>query len=129
VFVELFFILSSLWLNQYYYVFGFLLLVWIILIITCAEITIVLCYFQLCSENYHWWWRSFLTSGSSAFYVYLYSTYYYFTKVNALYFLTGVLYFTYMALISFGFFLLTGVVGYFSCFWFICKIYASIKVD
>jgi transmembrane 9 superfamily protein 2/4 len=129
VFVELFFILSSLWLNQYYYVFGFLLLVWIILIITCAEITIVLCYFQLCSENYHWWWRSFLTSGSSAFYVYLYSTYYYFTKVNALYFLTGVLYFTYMFLISFGFFLLTGVVGYFSCFWFICKIYASIKVD
>lgn len=21
----------------------------------CAEITIVLCYFQLCSEDYHWW--------------------------------------------------------------------------
>ena len=129
VFVELFFILSSLWLNQYYYVFGFLLLVWIILIITCAEITIVLCYFQLCSENYHWWWRSFLTSGSSAFYVFLYSTYYYYSKVNALYFLTSILYFSYMFLISFAFFLLTGVVGYMSCFWFICKIYASIKVD
>lgn len=31
VFVELFFILSSMWLDQYYYVFGFLLLVFILL--------------------------------------------------------------------------------------------------
>ena len=34
-------------LSQYYYVFGFLLLVLVILIITCAEITIVMCYFQV----------------------------------------------------------------------------------
>jgi hypothetical protein len=30
--------------------FGFLFLVFLILIVTCAEITIVMCYFQLCSE-------------------------------------------------------------------------------
>lgn len=72
VFVELFFILSSIWLDQYYYVFGFLLLVFAILMITCAEITIVLCYFQLCGEDYHWWWRSVFTSGSSALYLFLY---------------------------------------------------------
>lgn len=41
---------------QFYYLFGFLFLVFIILIITCAEITIVLCYFQLCSEDYNWWY-------------------------------------------------------------------------
>merc|ERR1712167_465948 len=69
-FVEFFFILSSMWMNQYYYVFGFTLLVFLILIITCAEITVVLCYFQLCSEDYHWWWRAFLTSGSTALYVF-----------------------------------------------------------
>ena len=55
--------------SQFYYVFGFLLLVFIILIITCAEITVVMCYFQLCAEDYHWWWRAFLTSGSSAGYM------------------------------------------------------------
>ena len=38
------------WQHQFYYLFGFLALVFLILIITCAEITIVLCYFQLCSE-------------------------------------------------------------------------------
>ena len=43
VFIELFFILTSMWLHQFYYLFGFLCLVFVILIITCAEITIVLC--------------------------------------------------------------------------------------
>lgn len=58
VFIELFFILTSMWLHQFYYLFGFLCLVFVILIITCAEITIVLCYFQLCSEDYRWWYVS-----------------------------------------------------------------------
>ena len=53
-FVELFFIMSSIWMDQYYYVFGFLLLAYVILLVTCAEITIVLCYFQLCAEDYRY---------------------------------------------------------------------------
>ena len=52
VFIELFFILTSIWLHKFYYIFGFLTLVFAILIVTCMEITIVLCYFQLCSEDY-----------------------------------------------------------------------------
>ena len=40
--------------HQIYYVFGFLMIVLFILIATCAEITIVMCYFQLCNEDYHW---------------------------------------------------------------------------
>ena len=62
--VELFFIMSALWLHQIYYIFGFLFLVMIVLVATCAEISILLCYFQLCSEDYRWWWRSFMTSGT-----------------------------------------------------------------
>merc|ERR1719158_1034486 len=65
VFTELFFIMSSIWQHQFYYLFGFLVLVLIILIITCAEISIALTYFQLTSEDYRWW-RSFLASGCSA---------------------------------------------------------------
>src|SRR3546814_17043981 len=76
-FVELFFIMSSLWMDQYYYVFGILFLVYVILVVTCAEITIVLCYFQLCAEAYNWWWSSFLASGSTALSVSLSSTLYF----------------------------------------------------
>jgi transmembrane 9 superfamily protein 2/4 len=127
-FVELFFILSSLWMDQYYYVFGFLLLVFVILVITCAEITMVLIYFQLCSEDYRWWWRSFLTSGATALYVLLYSAFY-FSKLESNLAITYILYFSYMSMLCLGMFLLTGVIGYLSALWFTKKIYASIKVD
>ncbi|CAN4115493.1 unnamed protein product [Withania somnifera] len=82
VFIELFFILTSIWLNQFYYIFGFLFLVFLILIITCAEITMVLCYFQLWSEDYYWWWRAYLNAGSSALYFFLYSVFYFFSKLK-----------------------------------------------
>ncbi|THU54794.1 hypothetical protein C4D60_Mb10t28910 [Musa balbisiana] len=93
VFIELFFILTSIWLNQFYYIFGFLFIVFVILIVTCAEITIVLCYFQLCSEDYHWWWRAYLTAGSSALYLFAYSVFYFFTKLEITKVVSGILYF------------------------------------
>ncbi|RHX96837.1 hypothetical protein DYB25_007932 [Aphanomyces astaci] len=129
VFIELFFIMSALWLHQIYYVFGFLFVVLVILVATCAEVTIVMCYFQLCAEDYHWWWRSFLTSGSAALYLYLYSFLYFFSKLNITEVVSAFVYFGYMAMISLTFFFLTGTVGYFACFWFVRKIYASIKID
>merc|ERR1712167_513506 len=64
--VELFFVMSAIWLHQIYYIFGFLFLVSMILVATCAEITILLCYFQLCNEDYAWWWRSVMSSGACA---------------------------------------------------------------
>lgn len=127
-FVELFFIMSSLWMDQYYYVFGILFLVYVILVVTCAEITIVLCYFQLCAEDYNWWWRSFLASGSTALYVFLYSAFY-FSKLEPSLFVTYVLYFGYMGIICLGLFLLTGCIGFLACLWFTRTIYGSIKVD
>ncbi|KAG2585651.1 hypothetical protein PVAP13_6KG404600 [Panicum virgatum] len=129
VFIELFFILTSIWLHQFYYIFGFLFLVFIILIITCAEITIVLCYFQLCSEDYNWWWRSYLTSGSSAIYLFLYAGFYFFTKLQITKLVSGILYFGYMLLASFAFFVLTGTIGFCACFWFTRLIYSSVKID
>ncbi len=129
VFIELFFILTSIWLNQFYYIFGFLFIVFIILLITCAEITIVLCYFQLCSEDYLWWWRAYLTSGSSALYLFLYATFYFFTKLEITKFVSGALYFGYMLIVSYAFFVLTGTIGFYACFWFTRLIYSSVKID
>ncbi|KAJ4820755.1 Transmembrane 9 superfamily member [Rhynchospora pubera] len=129
VFIELFFILTSVWLNQFYYIFGFLFIVFIILLITCAEITIVLCYFQLCSEDYNWWWRAYLTAGSSALYLFAYSVFYFFTKLEITKFVSGILYFGYMLIVSYAFFVLTGTIGFYACLWFVRKIYASVKID
>ena len=129
VFIELFFILSSIWLHQYYYVFGFLLLVLLILIITCAEITIVMCYFQLCAEDYHWWWRSFLTAGCSGLYLFAYSIVYMFTKMNMARGVSILLYVGYMLIASYSFFTLTGTVGFLACWFFVRAIYGAVKVE
>jgi hypothetical protein len=99
VFIELFFILTSVWLHQFYYLFGFIALVFVILCITCAEITIVLCYFQLCSEDYNWWWRAYFTSGSSALYLLAYSAFYFYSKLDITKFVPMLLYFGYMLMV------------------------------
>ncbi len=129
IFIELFFIMTSVWLQRFYYVFGFHALVLVILLITCAEISIVLCYFQLCNEDYHWWWRSFLTAGSSGFYLFAYSIMYFFTQLDIAGFIPTLIYFTYMLVFAALFFLVTGTIGFFSCHWFVWTIYSAIKVD
>ncbi|XP_051159040.1 transmembrane 9 superfamily member 2 isoform X2 [Leptopilina boulardi] len=129
IFIQLFFILNSLWSNQMYYMFGFLFLVFLILIITCSETTILLCYFHLCAEDYQWWWRSFLTSGFTAFYLLIYCIHYFMTKLNIEDAISTFLYFGYTFIIVFLFFLLTGSIGFFACFWFVRKIYSVVKVD
>lgn len=129
IFIQLFFILNSLWSNQMYYMFGFLFLVFIILVITCSETTILLCYFHLCAEDHAWWWRSFLTSGFAAFYLFIYCVHYFISKMSISGFVSTLLYFGYTSIMVFLFFLLTGTVGFFACFWFVRRIYSSVKVD
>jgi len=128
IFIELFFILNSIWQHQFYYMFGFLFVVFFILILTSADITIVMCYFQLCSEDYHWWWRAYLTAGASAFYMLLYAIYYssslQITKVVSYF-----LYFGYTLIMCFAFFVITGTIGFYACWFFVRTIYANVKVD
>lgn len=129
VFTELFFIMSSIWQHQFYYLFGFLMLVIIILVVTCAEISISLTYFQLTSEDYNWWWRSFFSSASSACYIFLYSCLYYYTRMQISFYVGAMLYFGYMFIISYTFALITGSIGFVSTFIFVRAIYGSIKID
>ena len=54
IYIELYFIFNSIWFHRIYYVFGFLFLVFVILVVTVSEITILMAYFHLCTEDYHW---------------------------------------------------------------------------
>ncbi|OWF36318.1 transmembrane 9 superfamily member 4-like [Mizuhopecten yessoensis] len=129
MFIELFFIFTAIWENQFYYLFGFLFLVFVILVISVSQISIVMVYFQLCGEDYHWWWRSFIVSGGSAIYVLAYSLFYFVTKLEITEFIPTLLYFGYTFLMVFTFWLLTGAIGFFAAYLFIRKIYGAIKID
>jgi transmembrane 9 superfamily protein 2/4 len=128
-YVELFFIMTSLWMDQFYYVFGFTLIVYLILIVTCAEVTVLLVYYQLCAENHRWWWYSFLSSGSVALYTLVYSIFWFKALEPSRMVMTYLLYFGYMFLISFSMLLVFGTVGSLTSLWFVRKIFGTIKVD
>mmetsp|Transcript_2653 Transcript_2653/g.9319 ORF Transcript_2653/g.9319 Transcript_2653/m.9319 type:complete len:119 (-) Transcript_2653:933-1289(-) len=117
------------WHHQVYYVFGILSVVFLLLILTCAEVAILVCYFHLCAEDYRWWWRSFFTGGACAVYVFLYSAWYFFANLEISKLVPSIMYFAYMGLLSFGFFVATGTVGFVACFSFVRVIYGSVKID
>ncbi|TVY25863.1 Transmembrane 9 superfamily member, partial [Lachnellula hyalina] len=125
IFIELLFVFQSVWQDKsgYYYVFGFLSVVSIILILTIAEVTIVTIYIKLCSEDYNWWWHSFLVGGGSAVWVFLYCVWYYLTKLHIEGFVSGLLFFSYsfMACVVYG--LLCGTVGFLTAYAFVRRIY------
>ncbi|KAI0016384.1 Nonaspanin [Xylariomycetidae sp. FL0641] len=129
IFVELYFIMSSIWFSKIYYMFGFLFLCYGLMIMTCAAVTVLMVYFLLCAENYHWQWRSFLAAGMSAGYIFANALIYLISKLSLTSVSGTVLYIGYSALLSFLFFILTGSIGFFSSWWFVQKIYGSIKID
>ncbi|KAI7856696.1 Endomembrane protein 70-domain-containing protein [Circinella umbellata] len=82
----------GIWFHRIYYGIGFLFLAFGVLLLTCSQVTILMCY--------HWSWRAFLTAGACGAYVFLYSILYYLIKVNINSFTSTVLYFDYSAIIS-----------------------------
>mmetsp|Transcript_54197 Transcript_54197/g.61706 ORF Transcript_54197/g.61706 Transcript_54197/m.61706 type:complete len:729 (-) Transcript_54197:77-2263(-) len=127
--IELFFIMSALWLHQIYYMMGFLLVVLLILGATCAEVSIVMTYLQLCAEDHRWWWKSFFNCASAGFYLFLYSLWFLMSRLDLVGVLPVVVYITYMGMISFCFGLFCGSLGVLCSFFFIRNIYGALKVD
>jgi transmembrane 9 superfamily protein 2/4 len=128
-YVELFFIMTSLWMDQYYYVFGFTLAVYFILLVTSAEVTTLIVYYQLVGENHRWWWLAMFSSGSVSMYIFLYSIVWFQSLDPSKLWFTYILYFGYMLLFCFTVFIVTSTVGVLSSLWFVRKMFGSIKVD
>lgn len=127
--IELFFIMSALWLHQIYYVMGFLLAVLLILAATCAQVSIVMTYLQLCSEDHRWWWKSFFNCASAGGYLFLYSIWFLISRLDLVGLLPLVVYLTYMSMISLLFAIFCGSVGFICAFQFNRTIYGALKVD
>ncbi|KAJ7960212.1 Transmembrane 9 superfamily member [Quillaja saponaria] len=130
LFIELFFILSSIWLGRFYYVFGFLLVVLLLLVIVCAEVSVVLTYMHLCVEDWQWWWKAFFASGSVALYVFLYSINYLVFDLQSLSGpVSAFLYLGYSLLMAIAIMLSTGTIGFLMSFYFVHYLFSSVKID
>ncbi|MBA0617836.1 hypothetical protein Godav_027253 [Gossypium davidsonii] len=130
LFIELFFILSSIWLGRFYYVFGFLLIVLLLLIIVCAEVSVVLTYMHLCVEDWRWWWKAFFASGSVSLYVFLYSINYLVFDLQSLSGpVSAILYLGYSMIMAIAIMLSTGTIGFITSFYFVHYLFSSVKID
>lgn len=129
VFMEVHFLLKSIWQGQMYGSFYFLEIVTLLLVITIVEVTIALVYFQLCSEDYNWWWRSFMIAASPALYVFYYAIAYWLIVLNIDGFVAGLAYIVNVFLASLAFGVCTGTIGFISTYVFVRRLYSSLKVD
>ena len=129
IFIEMYFIFTSFWAYKIYYVYGFMLLVFLILTVVTVCVTIVCTYFLLNAEDYRWQWTSFMAAASTSGYVYLYSFYYFFFKTKMYGLFQTAFYFGYMALFSAMLGILCGTVGYIGTSIFVRKIYSTVKID
>jgi len=129
IFIEMYFVFTSFWNYKFYYVYGFMLLVFIILLIVSTCVTIVSTYFLLNAEDYRWQWISFLSSASTALYVFIYAVYYFFVKTKMYGFFQTTFYFGYMTMFCLTLAVMCGGIGYGGSHLFVHRIYRNIKSD
>ena len=101
IFIEMWFIFTSFWNYKFYFVYGFMLLVYGILCVVTVCVSIVAVYYLLNGEDYRWWWVSFLSGGSCSVYLFGYSIYYFFMKTHMHGFLQISFYFGYTTIFCF----------------------------
>ncbi|KAG7449497.1 uncharacterized protein BT62DRAFT_985108 [Guyanagaster necrorhizus] len=128
-FVELYFVLSSLFASRAYYAFGFLALTAGVVALTTATVTILFTYFVLCAEDYRWHWRAFLTGGGSAFWLLAYGLFYWASRLSLDSLSSVVLYLGYLLLLAILDFLVTGTIGFLASYWAIRRFYSAIRID
>lgn len=129
IYIELYYVFISIWGHQLFAPFGILYLVFCILLLVVACITISLTYFQLSAEDHRWWWQSLACGGSTAFFVFAYCFYFLLFDSSMYGFFQLSFYFGYMGLLCYALFLVLGTVGFFSALIFVKQIYRRIKSE
>lgn len=129
IFIELYYVLTSLWNYKFYHVYGFLLGVYAILTIVVGMTTIICVYFCLNAEHYLWQWTAFGCGASTAVYVFLYGVYYFIFKTSMNGILQTMFYFGYMSLIALNLGTLCGTLGHMAASKFVQTIFQNVKVD
>jgi len=128
-FVELYFVLSSLFASRAYYAFGFLALTAGVVSLTTATVSILFTYFVLCAEEYRWHWRAFLTGGGSAFWLLAYGIFYWASRLSLGSLSSVLLYLGYLFLLALLDFLVTGTIGFLASYWAVRRLYSAIRID
>ena len=125
IYIELHYLLASLWGHKIYTMFGILFLTFLLLTAVVAFVTVTATYMQLIGEDHRWHWRSVWNGGAIGVILYLYSAYYYVARSEMSGALQGTFFFGTMFVISYAFAIMLGAVGFLSSRFFVRAIYTS----
>ncbi|KAJ2773539.1 hypothetical protein IWQ57_001251 [Coemansia nantahalensis] len=134
VFVELFYVLKSIWQDAFYYQYGFMVITGLLLALAVCETTVVMVWLALNAGQHRWWWRSFVYGASSAAYIFAYSVFFYATRLRAgmpgtAGFVPTLTFFVHTLLITAAYALCTGSMGFFAAYFFVRRIYGTAKLS
>ncbi|KAI6661567.1 Transmembrane 9 superfamily member 1 [Oopsacas minuta] len=127
--IEIYYIYLTLWGRQYFALYGITLLLFVILLLVAACISITLTYFQLSLEDYHWWWRSMYSVGSLSLFVLSYALYFYYKTSHMHGFLQGLQFFGYTLIAAYILFLMLATVSFISSFALVYYMYSRLKFE
>lgn len=127
IFIETYFIFSSFSTYKFYYVFGFMFAVYVILVLTTSCVTVVSTYFLLNSEDHRWQWHAFFAGASTGLYVFVYACYYFLFRTEMTGLLQTAYFFAYTVLSCLALGLITGTIGVATSSVFVRAIYLSIS--
>ncbi|GMI81678.1 hypothetical protein like AT1G08350 [Hibiscus trionum] len=126
--LELQHLYASLWGYRIFTLPSILFIMFIVLILLTAILSIGLTYIQLSVEDHQWWWRSVLCGGSTSIFMFAYCIYFYARSS-----MSGLLQFSfvigYSACMCYAFFLMLGTVGFRSSLMFVRYIYRAVKSE
>jgi len=128
-FNEVYDMMDAMWSHHVYYFFGVVLVVFVLLTVIVAEVSVVLCYFQLANENYHWWWRAFHIPAIVVVYIFLTAVFYVGVSLQLKTAASVFLYLMYTAIVLLVFFVFMSSVAFYACWTFVHRIYTTLHVD
>ncbi len=127
--VEIYMLMNALWLQEFFYAVGYLFFVIIVFTISCSLLAMIACYYRMNKENHRWWWYAFNDTAFSGLWIIVYSGWFLFTEIDYVGGLPFIVYWTYMTMIAVLMALFAGAAGFIPTFFFIRKIYSTLKVD
>ncbi|KAK8812439.1 hypothetical protein WA158_007673 [Blastocystis sp. Blastoise] len=128
-FVELYLMVTCLWGDRYYVYFGFILVIFILFILSCIEISMIILFAKLNNEDYNWWWLSLQATGSCSLFffaamIFCFSRFY---ELNSIIIITDFI--GYVSIVSLLLYLIAASLGFISSYIFIHTIYGVAKIN
>lgn len=126
---EFYYLMSSIWRSQLYYMFGYLFINFGLLMVIIMLVSIISTYLQLNAQNHEWWWRSWYIGCAAAVYMFVFSVYYMIFELQMDMFAGEAIYLVYMMMFCTSFGTMCGSISTATSFLFVQSIYNNAKAD